>query len=238
MLYTAAVSLAAGRVEQFLAADHVATLYDTPSRVHFDSMDPPLLLERSGVPIPRTFYCHTADRDALRRMVERLGGFPVVVKTPGGEGGVGTMRADSFSGLFSLVDYIRSRGTIPRLVAYVPDAVHWRAVVVGDRVVAAYPNVTDDDDFRTHAPTDASAYTAKAEPAIEAVAVAATRAFGYEFGGVDVLRHPSGRLYVLEVNMPCYFPQAQLRGGIDVAGAIVDHLRAKSERLVVPAPSR
>lgn len=232
MLYKAAVALAAGRVEQFLAGDRVAMLYDQPSRVFFDCMDAPLLLERAGIPIPRTFYCHTGDRDVLKAMVERLGGFPVVVKTPGGEGGVGTMRADSHAALFSLVDYIRSRGTIPRLMAYVPDAVHWRAVVVGDRVVAAYPNVTAEDDFRTNASTDATAYTARCDADLGAVAVAATHAFGYEFGGVDVLRHPSGRLYVLEVNMPCYFPQAQLRGGIDVAGAMVDHLRAKSRRIL------
>ena len=46
-----------------------------------------------------------------------------------------------------------------------------------------------------------------------------------------MLGHPSGRLYVLEVNMPCYFPQAQLRGGIDIAGAMIDHLQARSTRL-------
>lgn len=237
LLYKSAVALSAGRVEQFLASEHVATFYATPSRAFFDCMSPSLYLERAGVPVPRSVYCHSIDRTRLRAAVERLGGLPIVVKAPGGEGGVGTMLADSFPGLVSLLDYVRSTGATPRLVAYVPDAVHWRAVVVGSRVVAAYPNPTADGDFRSWPSLDAAAYTARPAADLEEVAVAATRALDLEFGGVDVLRHASGRLYVLEVNMPCYFAQAQLRGGIDVAGPMVDHLLAKSRAIVAARPA-
>ena len=52
-----------------------------------------------------------------------------------------------------------------------------------------------------------------------------------EFGGVDLLRHPGGRWYLLEVNMPCYYPHAQEVAGVDIAGAMVDHLHAKALRL-------
>lgn len=232
LMYKSAVAMAAGRVEQFLASDAVATFYRTPARAFFDCMSPSLFLERAGVPVPRSIYCHGIERARLRAAVERLGGLPIVVKTPGGEGGVGTMVADSFPALVSLLDYVRSRGTTPRLVAYVPDAVHWRAVVVGARVVAAYPNPTSDDDFRSRPSSDAAEYTSSPAADLEQVAVAATQALDLEFGGVDVMRHASGRLYVLEVNMPCYFAQAQVRGGIDVAGAMVDHLLAKSRALL------
>jgi len=232
LLFKPAVAMAAGRVEQFLANDDVATFYRTPARAFFDCMSPSLFLERAGVPVPRSLYCHGIDRARLRAAVDRLGGLPVVVKTPGGEGGVGTMVADSFPALVSLLDYVRSRGTTPRLVAYVPDAVHWRAVVVGSRVVAAYPNPTEEDDFRSRPSSDAAEYTSSPPADLADVAVAATHAFDLEFGGVDVMRHASGRLYVLEVNMPCYFAQAQVRGGIDVAGAMVDHLLAKSRAIL------
>jgi hypothetical protein len=232
MLYKNAVAMAATRVEQFLIDEEVATFYGEPSRAYFDCLNSAAWLDRAGVPVPRGFHCHSTDRTIIRRYVDWLGGLPVVVKTPGGEGGVGTMIADTFAGLFSLLDYVLNRGTTPQLLAYVPDAVHWRVVVVGERAAAAYPNVRNEGDFRTGPSIRPADYTASPEPEMAAVAVSATRALGLEFGGVDVMRHESGRLYVLEVNQPCYYPQAQLRGGIDVAGAMVDHLLEKSRSLL------
>jgi glutathione synthase/RimK-type ligase-like ATP-grasp enzyme len=65
---------------------------------------------------------------------------------------------------------------------------------------------------------------------LAAPAVRAVRAQRLFFGGVDLLRHPSGRLYVIEVNFPCFFAQATLGGGVDVAGPMIDFLseRARS----------
>ena len=45
---------------------------------------------------------------------------------------------------------------------------------------------------------------------------------------VDVLEHPSGRLYLLEANSPCYFPQAE-EYGADVAGALLEYLLSQRE---------
>ena len=47
---------------------------------------------------------------------------------------------------------------------------------------------------------------------------------GLRMGGVDALVAPDGRMWVLEVNHPCYFGHAQDEGGVDVAGAMVDWL--------------
>ncbi|MFN0096414.1 MAG: RimK family alpha-L-glutamate ligase [Dehalococcoidia bacterium] len=231
MLYKTAVAMAAGRVEQFLVDERVATFYDSPSRVYFDCMNSSSWMDRAGVPVPRAFHCHSMDRDAIRRTVDRLGGLPIVIKTPGGEGGVGTMVADTYPVLFSLLDYILGRGTTPQLIAYVPGAMHWRVVVVGKKGVAAYPNPEREADFRSTPSGDSADYTASPDVALEATAVSAVKALGMEFGGVDVLWHPSGRMYVLEVNMPCYYPQAQLMAGIDVAGAMVGYLARKSKRI-------
>jgi hypothetical protein len=38
-------------------------------------------------------------------------------------------------------------------------------------------------------------------------------------------------VYVLESNFPFYTPHAQLIGGIDVAGAMLDHLLRKAKML-------
>ena len=231
LLYCPATSLAARRVEQFLYAEGVATFYADRAGPLFDCVNPTLAYERAGLPIPPTFNCATANRDLLRGFVARLGGFPVVLKMPGRERGVGVMRADSFPALFSLVDYVRALGGHALLCAYVPDAVHWRLVVVGDRVVASYKNCTYQDDFRTYAREELSDYAAPVNREMASVAVRAVQSVRQEFGGVDILEQTDGRIYLLEANSPCYFPQAQLVAGVDIAGAMVEHLLRKARRL-------
>lgn len=231
LLYRPGVSLVAQRVEQHLYRPGVATFYPGHDEILFAGINPLLSFQRAGLPVPRTVPCATTDRERLREIVERLGGLPIVVKLAGYAGGVGVMRADTLAGLFSLVDYLVAQGSQPLLTSYVDDATHWRAIVVGDRMVASYRNHNDIDDFRSHATRDAEDYTIAPPQGLEALAVSAVKAIRREFGGVDVLEHPSGRLYLLEANFPCYFAQAQRIIGVDVAGAMVEELLAKAQRL-------
>jgi hypothetical protein len=231
MLYKAGVTSAATFVEQFLYDPGVATFYSQPEGPLMYKSNPTLCFERAGLPTPRSVYVTTRNREVIRSHVARMGGFPVVVKMMGNSRGIGVMRADSYPTLFSLLDYALSQSRHPLLAAYIDQAVHWRAVVVGDRMVAHYRNVTDEDDFRTSGSDDEEDYTAPPPPELEALAVGTVKAIGDEFGGVDILEHPSGRLYILESNNPCYFGAAQLQGGIDVAGKMVEYLLGKAARL-------
>lgn len=231
LLFRPAVSMAATRVEQFLYDEGVATLYQEPHDIWFGAIASPLHHQRMGVPIPRTFFCTTADRSILRSYVERLGGFPVVVKLQGYSGGLGVIRSDSWESLFPLIEYLVHQGSAPLLCSYVPDAVHWRVVVVGDQAIASYRNTKELDDFRTYAGTDLVDYPEEVPKRLGELAVRATSVLRRELGGVDILEHASGRLYVLEANFPCYFAQAQLVRGTDIAGVIVEHLLCKAARL-------
>jgi hypothetical protein len=232
LLYRPSGSLLAERVEQFVYRDGVATFHRDPDGPFFVTGAPVLMFERAGVPVPRSFLCGTAEPAMLRSFVEGVGGLPVVLKSGTGEGGVGVLRADSYPSLFSIVDHALAQGTLLELSAYVDRAVHHRVVVVGERGVATYRNVTRDDDFRSSPSEDPKDYSAQVPAALEKIALRAARALRLDFAGVDVLEHPSGRLYVLEANFPCFHPQAQLVAGIDVSGAMVDELLAKARRLL------
>ena len=98
-------------------------------------------------------------------------------------------------------------------------------------MVSHYRNVTDQDDFRTSSSDHKEDYRLPAPAGLEETAVAAVRALGHEFGGVDILVHPTGRLYVLESNQPCYFVSAQLAVGTGVSGAMVEYLLRKTQTL-------
>ncbi|MDI1434555.1 2OG-Fe(II) oxygenase [Polyangium sorediatum] len=230
LLFRPAVSTAAVRVEQALCGPGVVTFHREPDGVFREIGPDCAVLERRGISVPRWIWGNTTNRGILRRYVDDLGGLPIVMKFAGGSGGVGVLRIDSLAGLFSTMDHARASGRMPVLSAYIPDATHHRCIVVGDRVVGFWRNRTDEDDFRTHATDDPADYQAPPAPEILASAVAATAALDVELGGVDVLEHPSGRHYVLEVNFPCYFARARLVGGHDVGGAMIDWLVRKAER--------
>jgi RimK-like ATP-grasp domain/2OG-Fe(II) oxygenase superfamily len=228
LLYRPAVSLSAMRVEQFLHTPRVTSFFRDPMGVFYDCMTQPLVMARAGIPIPRTIYETTTSRPLLRRYVQHLGGFPVVVKWLGRSGGVGVLRVDSFPSLFSLVDYVAEGGSHPLLCQYVPDATHFRLVVIGETVAATYRNAQEPDDFRSYGSDEPADYLVPVDTDMARIAVRVARALGVEMAGVDVLRARTGELYVLEANFPCYFAQAQLAVGVDVAGQMVEHLVRKN----------
>jgi hypothetical protein len=227
LLFRPAVTAAAALVERRLWCPGVATFHAGDSFL-FPACDPNEVLRHAGMPVPPSALCTTRNRARLKLMVKALGGFPLVVRRYGFEGGMGVMLAESWPTFFPLVDYLVESGQQPTLVRYVPDAVHWRLVVVGDQVVASYPNPTQPDDFRSYADDDPERYDELPPAAAVRVAIDAAAALRLELGGCDVLVDADGGVHVLEVNFPCYFPQAQQVAGVDVAGAMVDHLVAKA----------
>lgn len=228
MIYRPAVSMDAIRAEQHLFVDGAATMYREADGVFFDTGAARVLMERAGVPMPRGVHCHTTDRERLRQYAAYLGGFPLVAKFAGGSGGVNVVLVESLQGLYSLMDHSQYNGRTACLTAFVPEAEHWRLVVVGDEVVGAYLNEPREGDFRTYDGERRENYRMPSDPEMAASAVAAVQALRVELGGVDVLLHPSGRHYVLEANFPCYFATAQRVGGFDIAGAIVERLQKKA----------
>ncbi len=229
LIYRPATSTAATHVEEFLLRDNVISFHEADPL--FPCASPERAMERAGVNLPRSFPVASTEPKLIASFVERLGGYPVVVKTSGGEGGVGVMRADNEATLRGLLDYlVRANGCVPTLSAYIPEAMHFRVIVVGEQAVACYENPVRPGDFRSSPSSEADSYRADVPDWLAAPAVRAVRAQRLFFGGVDLLRHPSGRLYVLEVNFPCFFAQATLGGGVDVAGPMLDFLIERAKR--------
>jgi hypothetical protein len=231
LLYCGAVSRAAARAEQFLYVPGVATFHAASGDPRFAPVDCTLLHAAEGVPVPPTVYASSDDPELVQALVERVGGFPVVLKVLGRSNGVGVMRLDSMPSLLSVLGYVLAQGQHPQLSTYVAEALHWRLVVVGEQVVAHYRNPYRPADFRSLASRDPFDYLTPPPDSVADATRAALRAERLEFAGVDVLEDPDGRPWVLEANFPCYFPQAQLVAGVDVAGAMVEFLVIKSKRL-------
>jgi hypothetical protein len=140
LLYRAATSVAASRVEQFLYAPGVATFHAAKDGVFSSVSTQALVAEAAGIPMPKTVYAASTKAALLQQLVDRVGGFPVVVKVLGRSSGIGVMMAESMVSLRPLVDFTIAQGHNPLLCQFIRDAVHWRVVVLGGRAIASYRN--------------------------------------------------------------------------------------------------
>jgi len=223
LMYRAATGIAADRIEKQMWSPGVATFHESP---FFECTAQAIWLARQGLPMPRTVHTVPTDRRQLERIVRGLGGFPVVVKVPGGEGGQGVIRVDSLPALFSLLDYAPPSAVMMEFFDHV---VAYRLVVLGRRVIATEARHPGAFDFRSNAGGGLIGRI-RAPARLTRIAVAAARALRLEFGGADLLEDARGRVRLAELNFPCYFADQQRDSGIDIAGKMVDYLLAKSRR--------
>lgn len=185
------------------------------------------ILTNEGLAVPQTLVLsspHFVDVAA-----EQLGGFPLVMKDPYGTYGKGVVLVESLNS---------ARSVLHALMGYYPKPVLMqefvkeskgkdaRIFVVGGEVVAAMQRQALEGDFRSNMELGGEALPY--EPSAEEVELAkkAAAALDLEIAGVDVIQSKNGPL-VLEVNANPGFKGLEATTGIDVAGAIIDHVSTR-----------
>jgi hypothetical protein len=189
----------------------------------------PFFLEKNNIPVPKTVFPVTGDRKLLAGYVKALGGFPIILKALGGTRGMGVIKIDSFSALKSMAEFLLGQGKLFVLKQFLPVKTSARFIVLGGSVIGSIEYVATDHDFRTNSAKNLKVKAKKYPKSLQDLAVRATQAMGWEFGGVDILIH-KGKPYVTEVNFPCNFVRAQNVLKQDIALQMVRYLRDKSVR--------
>jgi len=179
-------------------------------------------LDAAGLRMPRSVCPAPLDAPAMLVAATALGGFPLLLRLPGGEGGRGVMRVDSPASLVSVREVLPDNAT---MVEYVPHEIAWRVYVVCSEAVLAEAWRVAPHDFRSNVDGTLEPQAPRSS-AVEAAAVSACRLLDIGFAGVDVMVDPQGRPWVAELNTPCWFAGAQARTGVDIAGRLLDGLTA------------
>jgi RimK family alpha-L-glutamate ligase len=177
------------------------------------------LLERCGIPTPDTVVCESPEE--AMAACRRLG--DVIVKPLFGSMGLGMVRvADEEMAyrVFRTVETIRGVYYLQRTIDH--EGRDYRVFVLGGRVLGAIERRADG--WRTNISRGGQALPASLTDVWAALAVRAAAAVGAEYAGVDLLPARDGTMYVLEVNGIPGWRGLQDATGIDVAGALVDHL--------------
>jgi len=180
------------------------------------------LLSRFGLDIPRTAMCRY--RDEVAQVVEHVGGLPCIIKLLQGTQGVGVMIASTMDEVQGMLDTFWDLGQEILLQEFVAESKgrDLRALVIGDRVVAAMRRQARTGEFRSniHRGGKARAVTLPREYA--EAAVKAARVIGLEVAGVDMLESRNGPK-IMEVNSSPGFEGLERATRKDIARLYVEH---------------
>ena len=180
-------------------------------------------LAAAGLPVPDTMMLR-APGD-VGAVVERLGGWPVVLKFIRGSQGVGVVYADNASVAQSVLEALNLISYDVLVQRFYPAAAEGdvRVLVVGDEARWAVRRKSEGGEFRANFHRGAA--VSGVEPPAEACALAlqAARVFGLGFAGVDLVADGQGGWMVMEVNGSPGFEAAEQIHGRVVAEAVLAH---------------
>jgi ribosomal protein S6--L-glutamate ligase len=180
------------------------------------------LLSRFGIDIPRTVMCRY--RDEVEGAVRMVGGLPCIIKLIQGSQGVGVMIANTESEVEGMLDTLWTLGQEILLQELVAESrgKDVRALVIGDRVVAAMRRTARAGDFRSNIHRGGVAEAIVLEREYAEAAVKAARVMGLEVAGVDMLEARTGPK-IMEVNSSPGFEGLEAASGVDIATLYVQH---------------
>jgi ribosomal protein S6--L-glutamate ligase len=179
------------------------------------------ILSRHEIGMPATAFVR--NRADVLPAIERVGGAPVVIKLLEGTQGIGVILAPDTLVASAIIETLQSTKQNVLIQAFVEESKgrDIRALVVGDRVVAAMRRTARGDEFRSNVHRGGTVEAVDLDADHEATAVRSAQIMGLRVAGVDMLEGRDGPL-VMEVNSSPGLEGIEAATGLDVAGAIID----------------
>ncbi len=190
-----------------------------------DKMRSLQVLTEAGLLVPASVL--TRNTQSLRTAVEAVQGLPAVLKILRGTQGVGVMLVHSPISLGSVLDTLRTLDQDVIIQQFIVEGAgrDYRAFVIGDRVVAAMVRTAPQGEFRSNIHRGGTAQVVKLSKKFEQTAVRAAKILGLQIAGVDLMESHEGPM-VIEVNSSPGFEGIEKATGINVAQAIVKHMKS------------
>lgn len=182
-------------------------------------------LVRAGVPTPRTKVAFTQD-GALRALNEL--GYPAILKPTIGSWGRLVALLNDIDAAKSVIEDREEMFPLYH-VYYLQEKINRpprdiRAIVVGDRTVAAIYRISTTGDWRTNTARGGKSENLRITKELDDLCVRATKPFGLGVYGVDLMESDEHGLMVHEVNNTTEFKNVMAQSGVDIPGMIVDFL--------------
>jgi ribosomal protein S6--L-glutamate ligase len=181
------------------------------------------ILSRHNIGMPATAFVR--NRADVRPAIDLVGGAPVVIKLLEGTQGIGVILAPEVKVAEAIIETLHSTNQNVLIQRFIAESRgrDIRALVVGDRVVAAMRRKANGDEFRSNVHRGGSVEPVELTPEYERIAVRSAQIMGLKVAGVDMLEGNEGPL-VMEVNSSPGLEGIESATKLDVAGAIIDYI--------------
>lgn len=179
------------------------------------------VLSRHRIGIPTTLFVRHVSE--ILPGIERMGGPPVVVKLLEGTQGIGVILADSTKVAEAIIETLSGPAKMSVLLQqFIKESKgrDIRALVVGNRVVAAMRRTAEGDEFRSNIHRGGKAEIVELDEVYQRTAVHAAQIMGLRVAGVDLLEGKNGPI-LMEVNSSPGLEGIEMATGVDVAGEII-----------------
>ncbi|MBT8433151.1 MAG: RimK family alpha-L-glutamate ligase, partial [Gammaproteobacteria bacterium] len=186
------------------------------------------ILARHHIGIPETTFVR--DKQDVLPAIERVGGAPVIIKLIDGTQGIGVLLADTVKAAESIIELLQSQRQNVLIQKFVAESrgKDIRALVVGDRVVAAMRRVAQGQEFRSNVHRGGVAEPIDLPDEYAEVAIRSAQILGLRVAGVDMLESSTGP-QIMEVNSSPGLEGIETSTKLDVAGAIIGYIAAQVE---------
>lgn len=184
------------------------------------------LLSRASVSIPDTTFVR--DRADVLPAIERVGGAPVIIKLLEGTQGIGVILAPDRKVAEAVIETLHSTKQNVLIQRFIAESRgrDLRAIVIGDRVVAAMRRIGKEGEFRSNVHRGGSTEPVELDDHTKRVAVRAAHTMGLRVAGVDMLESDDGPM-VMEVNSSPGLEGIEGATHLDIAGAIIDYVQSQ-----------
>jgi ribosomal protein S6--L-glutamate ligase len=178
-------------------------------------------LSAAGLTCPDAVFVN--DASGLPHAVERLGGYPVVVKSVSGRQGSGVVCISNADDLHSQALPILDRQHGVVVQHYIPthDRRDIRALIIGGELVCAVSLIPAPGEFRANFHLGSQIRPAALDTGTEQMAIDAAAAVGCDIAGVDIMSDGSGQPFIVEVNYAPGFKGMEAASGLDIAGRMI-----------------
>ncbi len=157
------------------------------------------ILSKKSLPFPNS----AISNDSLNasKLLDKVGGTPVIIKLTEGLQGKGTVLAETKQSAKSIIEAFGLTNTSLILQEFIKESIGTdvRVFILNGKVIGSMIRSSNGEDFRSNLHLGGEAKKVKLTPREREIAVKAAKEFKLNVAGIDILRSDNGPL-ILEVN--------------------------------------
>lgn len=210
-------------VRQFEMMDVISAVHSQALVRSRDKLRSLQLLASAGVGLPKTVFTNYSKE--VKKLIESVGGAPLIVKLLEGTQGYGVVLAPTKKAAESMIEAFHSMKARVIVQEFISESkgADIRAFVVDGKVVGAMKRQGKEGEFRSNLHQGGTGSLIKLSKEERKAALTAAEAMGLPVAGVDMLQADRGPL-ILEVNSSPGLEGIEKTTNKDIASTIISYL--------------